>query len=78
MTKNAKRQNWLTIGNMTISFAALAIAGVSLFQSYQDKRLEREQVENKRQMERLQTLDYFLKHPDPHTADSVLLELFKE
>jgi hypothetical protein len=78
MTKNAKRQNWLTIGNMTISFAALAIAGVSLFQSCQDKRREREQAENKRQMERLQILDHFLKHPDPHTADSVLLELIKE
>ena len=77
MTKNAKRQNWLTIGNMTISFVALAIAAVSLIQSYQDKRREREQADNKRLVERLQTLDNFLKHLDPHTADSVFLELYK-
>jgi len=78
MIKNARRQNWLTIGNMTISLSAFLVAALALFKSYQDTRREREQAANKKTLQQLQILDNFLKHPDKQAADSVLLELLKD
>jgi len=78
MTKNAKRQNFLTIGNMLISFAALAVAGTSLLKSYQDARQEQQKEEYKKTIEKLQLIDNYI-HQNEGKAhpDSILLQLMK-